>query len=57
MLTLCSLTVLVAGVFSSATFAFSQTDCEDPAGTKLLFYSIITFLGIGFFIIIVFIVK
>lgn len=49
--------VLVAGAFPSHAFTFSQADCEDPAGTKLLYYSIVAFLCIGFIIIIVFIVK
>lgn len=49
--------VLVAGVFPDKIFTYAQTDCEDPAGTKLLYYSILAFLCLGVLVLGVFIVK
>jgi hypothetical protein len=44
-------------VFKSNTFIFIQTNCEDPAGTRLLYGGIIAFLVLGVLIFVMFVFK
>lgn len=49
--------VLVAGALPEKAFTYSQTNCEDPAGTKMLFYATIVFLVLGLLIVGAFVTK
>lgn len=39
--------MLVTDVFKQQTFKYIQTNCEDPAGTQMLWISNVVFLCLG----------